>query len=371
MKLLAPRWSETVRGFLTIAASALLSCDGTAARPGSVVPVPVRDNGPIEAAPGSSMDKKSVAGLSASLEAGKLRGWIHAAVHGHGLYVFTWRAPNDFFTFYDFPVYPGNPEVAKKLGTVKRHDELSVKGHYVVNAAPIQHIIVNSFDVITAHQSDETPPPRTVATRIPAALMGKNELLGKVHALGDEGHLLVVEYGDAVVPVYVQDASLTKDLFRNDKLKIAFQIAPRPASPTHLWVDSGAKKPIDVLERMVERHGKTADVEGVLVRFPKSPQITSDVYAVQITDADGISREYTLVNEKASDTATFREILKKCADAWAARRSGSIDGRNKLLNPLVRVRAQGKWNVVSRNQANVQIVMPSADGVTITLLPTP
>ncbi len=371
MKLLVPRWFHTVQGLFAIAAIALLACDGTASRPGTVMAVPMRDNGPTEAAPGSSMDKKSVAGLSAALEAGKLRGWIHAAVHDHGLYVFTWRAPNDFFTFYDFPVYPGNSEVGKKLASIKRHDEITVKGHYVVNAAPVQHIIVDSFDIVITHQSDETPPPRTAITQIPAALMGKNDLLGKVHALGDEGHLLVVEYGDAVVPVYVQDASLTKDLFRNDKLRIAFQIAPRPASPTHLWVDGEAKKPIDVLERMVERHGKPADVEGLLVRFPKSPQITSDVYAVQVTDADGISREYTLVNEKLTDTATFREILKKCADAWTARRSGSVDGRNKLLNPLVRVRAQGKWNVISRNQANVQIVMPTADGVTITLMPAP
>ena len=51
------------------------------------------------------------------------------------------------------------------------------------------------------------------------------------------------------------------------------------------------------------------------MRFPKSPQISVDVYAVQVIDADGVSREYTLLNE---NPAIFQTIRTKLGMAWAS-----------------------------------------------------
>ena len=64
---------------------------------------------------------------------------------------------------------------------------------------------------------------------------------------------------------------------------------------------------------MVDHHGKPFEADGSLVRFPKSPQIITDVFALQVIDADNVSREYTLLN---FDPAIFTKIHDKLSAAW-------------------------------------------------------
>jgi len=300
------------------------------------------------------------------LRQGTLDGWVHGAVHDRGLYVFTYRRPSDFFTFADFPLIPTTQEMADKLARIKRHDAIRIKGRVVENAAPIRHVWLDELTILRPYVSDETPPPRGYATRIPDELTGKSELVGKVHAVANDGRILVIEYGDAVVPVFVADPTLTQDLYRNDKIRVGIIIPAKPPRPTHLWLATNRPRPLEVLERLVDRHGKPIDTEGALVRFPRSPQITLDVYALQVSDADGVTREYTLLN---NDPTVFAAIGKKLADAWKSRPGEGLDGRNKLVNPAIRVRARGTFNIIDRNQANAQILLSSPDDLTITFRP--
>lgn len=315
------------------------------------------------------IEPTDIESLSILLAQGRLPGWIHGAVHARGLYVFTYRKPNDFFSFGDFPLVAVTDSVAQRLLTVKRHDAVLLKGRFIVNKAPIHHIQLDDFKMVTPWVSDETAPPRTPEASIPADLMGATELIGKVHAVNTDGRIFVIEYKDAVIPVYVRVPDLTGGLYRNDKIHMFFEFAMFPPRPTHLWLDIAAAKPLEVMERLLDKHGKPFEAEGVMVRFPQSPQIITDVYALETTDSDGVSREYTLLNDK--DPVIFGKIHDKLAAAWKSRPGQGIDGRNKLVNPYIKVKATGTFNLIAPNQANAQILLDGPDNLTITMLPAP
>jgi hypothetical protein len=315
------------------------------------------------------IEPTDIESLSILLAQGRLPGWIHGAVHDRGLYVFTYRKPNDFFSFADFPLVAGNEAVAARLLNVKRHDAVLLKGSFKVNQAPIHHIDLQDFQMVQPYVSDENAPPHTPEATIPGDLLGATELIGKVHAVNTDGRIFVIEYKDAVIPVYVRIPNLTGGLYRNDKIHLVFEFAMTPPRPTHLWLDIAAAKPLEVMERLLDKHGQPFEAEGILVRFPQSPQINTDVFAVQVTDADGVSREYTLLNDRSP--AIFTKIHDKLAAAWKAAPVKAIDGRNKLVNPLIKVKAVGFFNLISPNQANAQILLDSPDNLTITMLPAP
>lgn len=322
---------------------------------------------PVDASAGDRViEPTDTAGLAALLREGRLPGWIHGAVHDRGLYVFTYRKPGDFFSFAEFPLAPLTADVATRLQQVKRHDALLIKGVFIQNMAPIRHIRLEDFSIVTPYQSDEVAPPRTPATSFPEELAGMSEAIGKVHAVDDDGRILVIEYGDAVVPVFVRVPALTAGLYRNDKIRLAFEFAVTPPRPTHLWLDTAAARPLEVLERLLDRHGETFDAEGALVRFPQSPEITTDVYAVQVVDLDHVTREYTLLN---NSPPIFVAIHDKLGAAWKSRPGQGINGRNKLVNPQIRVHAHGTFNLVAPNQANAQILLDSPADVVVTFLP--
>ncbi len=312
------------------------------------------------------IEPNDIPGLGILLREGRLTGWIHGAVHDRGLYVFTYRKPGDFFSFAEFPLTPATADISARLLQIKRHDAVVIKGVFIENAAPIHHIRLEALTVATTYVSDEVATPRTADIAIPEDLAGQTDVIGKVHAVDVDGRILVIEYADAVIPVFVSVPALTAGLYRNDKVRLAFEFAIFPPRPTHMWLDTAAARPLEVMERLLDRHGKPFEAEGSLVRFPRSPQISSDVYAVQVVDADRVSREYTLLNEDASIFVTIRD---KLAAAWMSRPGTGIDGRNKLVNPSIRVRARGTFNLVAPNQANAQILLDSADALTITLLP--
>ncbi len=367
-------------GLGTLCAALALGCTQSIHQSAVDAP-PLVDGGAADADAGGAADVRDVnlgdriieptdiESLGILLEQGRLPGWIHAAVHGRGLYVFTYRKPNDFFSFADFPLEATTDAVASRLLNLKRHDAVMLKGRFKVNAAPIHHIELEDFQLVTPYVADETAPPRMPEATIPDDLLGATELIGKVHAVNDDGRIFVIEYKDAVIPVFVPIANLTGGLYRNDKIHLVFQFAMTPPRPTHLWLDTAAAKPLEVMERLLDLHGKPFTAEGTLIRFPQSPQIITDVYALQVTDTDGVSREYTLLNDR--DPTIFAKIHDKLAAAWKMRPAQVIDGRNKLSNPSIKVKAVGTFNLISPNQANAQILLDSADNVTVTMLPLP
>jgi hypothetical protein len=351
-------------GWLIALALVVAGCAGTSAGKGAAEAVTDATGKK------AGIDPDDIPALAKLLEAGQLPGRVHAAVHDRGMYVFTYyRNPRNVFVAGNFPMTPGNPAVARRLAEVKRHDGLLIKGAFIDNLAPIRHIRVDDFQITSVYQADENPAKRPYGTRIPEDLpeagLPHRHLIAKVHAVADEGRILVVEYGDAVVPVFVKDGKLTEKLYRNDKIRIAFTLPEKPPRPQHLWLDMADPKPLEVLEGLVARHGQPCELEGVLVRYPLSPQLTSEVYALEVVDGDNVFRDYTLLN---FDPTIFKAIRAKLASAWKSRPAEGVDGRNKLVNHQIRVRAKGTFNLVARNQANAQILLASPDDITITVV---
>ena len=290
-------------------------------------------------------------------------GWIHGVMHDARLYVFTYRDPNNFFRFAQFPMIASSRALGDRFRDLGRHDKVRLFGRFVDNEAPIKHVLVSEFVIEEAYDRGDHYDH---VTQIPDDLVGRNELTGKVHAVGNNGAVFVIEYGDVVLPVFVPEPELTQDLYRNDKIKMKYIIRTFPSRPPHLELAVEEEEPLVVFDRMVDWHGDEVVMEGSLVMFPESPQIIFDVYALQQVDESGIKRNFTLVNFE--DQEAFEQIRAKLSDVWVAHAEAAIPGRNKFVNPTIQVKATGTVNVVAPNQANPQILLESAEDLTFTIV---
>ncbi len=294
--------------------------------------------------------------LEKSLKGKGLSGWVHGASDPLGLYVFTYREPGNFFNHAEFPMVASQPSIENTLKSLGRHDEVLVKGYFLENGAPIRHIFVEDLVLIRKYESpNPAPEPYPYQADLPSELLKKTEIFGKVHAVVDEGRVLVIEYKDAVVPVVVGNPLLAKDLFRNDKVKLQIVVRDFPPQPTHVSLNLKSNNPLVVTDRMVDWHGKKGSIEGNLVLFPKSPQVSFNVFALQVPDEQGILREFTLVNFE--DAQVFEQIRNKLQSLWDETPVGIENGRNKLIHRGIKLKATGTFNVVEPGQANPQVLL--------------
>ena len=77
-------------------------------------------------------------------------------------------------------------------------------------------------------------------------LLNQTEFIGKVHAVGEGGQILVVEYKDTLFPIFVKATEYTQGLFRGDIIRLSYKIQTRPQQPTHLQLNLEAEQPIEV-----------------------------------------------------------------------------------------------------------------------------
>jgi hypothetical protein len=319
--------------------------------------------------PGTGKGSINLAELEKALLGDGLTVWIHGAAPEFEQYVFTYRDANDFFVYQDFSLLAASDQVRQVLQNVGRHDQVKIKGSFGQNPSPQKHIVVTDLQVVKKFDPTTQPtwpgniPPYQHTTQLPSDLLGKNEMLAVVHAAPENGGVVVVEYGDAVVPVFVENNTLTKNLYRGDKVKLHYQVMKFPKKPTHLKLDTSVAKPIDVIDSMVAWHERPVTLEGSLVYFVRSPQIRFDVYALQTVDKDGLKRNFTLVN--LSDMQVFQSIIAKLEKVWKEKGTTAVNGRNCLINHQIRVRAKGLANVISPAQANPQILLDSANDIEI------
>lgn len=302
--------------------------------------------------------------IEQQLQGDGLGGWVHASVQDQLLFVFTWRRPQNFFVNLQLPMTSNDPVVLQQLQQLRRHDRIIIKGGFINNNAPIEHINVTDLQVIEPYQgineSFEYDP------NLPQEILNGNRLIGKVHATGNGGSVLVIEVGDRVYPVFNSRPELVANLYRNDKIEIFYNVQIFPTRPPHLSLDVSVQAPITVLEEIVQGHGEAITLTGPLVMFPQSPQIIFNIYALRAEDSDGVKRNYTLVN--FSDFDLFTEIREKLEAAWNNLSAEAKYDRNKYINYKIEVEAHGIKNVQSPLQANPQILLNSIDDINIQFL---
>lgn len=294
--------------------------------------------------------------LSQELEHTGLIGRIHGAASPDQLFVMSVREPGNFFSHREFSLLASDQLTRTKLSQVNRHDRVCIQGNFIANPSPQKHIWVKSIEVLESWSGLEDFPPYERASELPAELVNQTQFVGKVHAIGEAGRILVVEYKDGVFPIFVEATEYTQGLFRGDIIRLTYQIQARPQQPTHLQLNLEAEQPIEVIDAIADWSQQRKTLAGKLVKFPQSPQLNFDVYAIEV-ETQGINRTFTLVN--FDDLNEFQRIQEKLASLWDSHLETAVSGRNMLINPDLMIEASGRINVVSPEQANPQILLDS------------
>lgn len=306
-----------------------------------------------------------IAEIEKQLTAGGVVVEMHGALPALGLFAVTYRNPASFFDFVHLSLVVRSPAVLAQLSGIGRHDRIRIKGRLLPNPSPQPHLLAESIELVQKYAPAVTAGPYEYTGGLPGGLLGLTSAPFLVHiAQPDEG-ILVVEYQDAVVPIFVTNGSRISALSRNDVVHLSFRVQERPDRPVHLRLNEDVPEPLRVLDSIAAKHGKPADMEGALVLFPKSPQIVSNVFALLEELPGGLTRQYTLVNLESE--ARFAAIRARLQAAWDRHSAAGdfVNGRNKLVSLRIRVRAKGTFSQTDPGQANPQILLESADALTI------
>ena len=289
-------------------------------------------------------------------------GWIHGAVAGRDLFTFTYR--QTFFEYAIFPMLPETPTVADALARVSRHDRVRIFGRYADNSSPQRHIIVTRVEVVEPWTNPYTPAPYQYEAQVPRDLLGQTSARFLVHAIAEGGRILVVEYRDQILPIFVRNPELTSGLSRNDVVEIQYRVRTRPEQPVHLAIQEGLPNAIRVVQAVSSLNGREVEnVEGELVLFAASPEIRFDVFALNDREFPEARRQFTLLNFE--DPEIFRAIREKLKAAWDRHPRAFVNGRNKLVSTCISVRARGVFHQIDANQANVQILLRSPNDIDV------
>ncbi len=301
-----------------------------------------------------------MANLSQELSKTGLIGRIHGAAAESQMFVMSVREPNNFFSHQEFSLIPQDSNAIDVLKKTNRHDLVCVRGNLINNPSPQAHIMANSIEILEPWQQPEGFAPYEREVDLPIEIKEQTSFVGEVHAIGEGGKILVMGYQDIVIPVFVPATEYTQDLYRGDIVKLTYQIQQKPNRPVHLQLDTTVEKPVEVLDAIAFWNGQPKTLTGKLVKFPQSPQLKFDVYAMEV-DTQNIIRYFTLIN--FDNMTEFNRIRQKLAKIWDENSETAISGRNKLINPEVTIEAQGIANIISTEQANPQILLNSANDV--------
>ena len=298
--------------------------------------------------------------LSKELTGTGLIGRIHGAADTSQMFVLAVREPNNFFSHREFSLISNDESVTNTLGQLQRHDLVCVKGNIIANHSPQKHIALSSIDLLEEWQQPTGFQPYERQADLPENLKQQTSLVGKVHAIGESGKILVMGYQDLVLPIHVTEPKYTRELYRGDIVKLNYQVQSNPQRPLHLQLDDGANSPIEMIDAIAAINNQPQTLTGNLVKFPQSPQLKFDVYAIEV-NTDGIKRYFTLIN--FDDMAKFANIRQKLAQIWNDNAATAVSGRNMLINPKVKIRATGLGNIISPEQANPQILLENAEQI--------
>ena len=285
-------------------------------------------------------------------------GRIHGAASDTQMFVMAVREPDNFFSHREFSLVPQDEATQNILEQLNRHDLVCVRGDLIANSSPQKHIALDSIKIIKPWTQPKLAPYQR--TDIPRELKEQTSLIGKVHAIGEEGKILVIGYKGAVLPIYVSATEYTQGLYRGDIIKLTYQVQQHPQKPVHLQLDTTVPQPLEVIDAIAAWNGQSKTLTGSLVKFPQSPQLKFDVYAMEV-DTKGIKRYFTLINFE--NMAEFAKIRQKLAKIWDENATTAVSGRNMLINPQVTIEATGLANIISPEQANPQILLDSAEQI--------
>lgn len=301
-------------------------------------------------------DNPVASDLSQLVEDKGLIGLIHGIDLETKLFVFSYHVPGNFFKRFNISLLAFDKETQEYLAQLNRGDRVYVKGTYSEKAGQ-PHLYLSELSLIKRYIPDGTSPAGEYERRMDIAcvLKQKFQVTALVHAIGDGGKVLVLDYLNTVFPVFVSNPALTENLYRGDVVEIKVTPFAEGKAPSHFMLaDNGLK----VVDSILKNKDQQVTVEGRLTRFPESPTINRTIWAVE-DKIEGVgSRYYTLVNfEMDADNKPVGliRIDEMLSQVWNDHIEGSYLDRNKFVHLGLKVRATGTFSVFSKNQANAQL----------------
>ncbi len=276
--------------------------------------------------------------------------------------VAAYRDSQDFFDFQIFALTSRNKATIEFIRTLNRHDRIRVRGEIPSRTRPFLHIEVSDIELLKSGGTGVGSYPHPI--RIPDDIQHLSEMVVKVHAVHDQGRMIVADYRGSILPVLVPPPNRDKAaaLDRGDLVQIKFALRDEPEWPVHLNLKAEADA-LEVLEHMSDLHDQPVEYEGDLVLFPASPQVKFNVFALQKDIGHGVVREYTIIN--FSDPELFEALRTKMQSAWDRSPIQAENDRNKLIKRGLRIKARGRFNFVDKSQANPQIEVESLDDLEV------
>ena len=330
-----------------------------------------RPEKPLDPTPAFKFDRGLI---QSQLANDGLVGWIHGAVSQYKTYTFTYRLqdendPMAFFKAEQFSLVPSSAEVAAELRLLKRHDKVRLFGTILANGSPIPHLMISKIEIIERYPLATNNYYETDISKL--IDKEKIEILAQIHATASSPELgtgLVLEWQDVLLPVAIPRElnDLATPLYRGDIIKISLKLVNSGHKTQHFILDSSVNSPLKVVDSILNCHNQMREVTGYLAKFDRSPAITTDVYAIRVVDKNGIGRNFTLFpasQESDKFIEVFRSISAKAKAAWTNDLLDSVVVRNFRKKESVIVKAQGKINVVSSEQANAQIYIENSEDV--------
>lgn len=305
------------------------------------------------------IDQQHDVAVQQKLASEGLVGHIHGTMIDERMIVFTVRDEADFSNFQIFTLI--FTQVDDRARQLKRHDKLRVFGVLLKNPSQQRHIMVSKFEVLQRSPIVYDYRHQTV---LPEALVGKERIIALVHAIDSEKRILVIDYHDAIIPVFVADSTTLPEVFtklhRNDIIEIPFVIRNHPRRPPHLELNGTLK----VIDAIVDRHGKTVTYEGYLTMFPDNTQTQLNVFSlVRDEGIEGIERLYTMTNFR--DPGKFFRITRLLQTLWDERIASVSIARNRYNNRELRLRITGKIAVARKNQVNPMLILKSRQAIEV------
>jgi hypothetical protein len=290
---------------------------------------------------------------------------VHGIVPVSSMFVVTYRNPKNFFQSVHLSLLGSSAETREMIKSLRRHDVVLVKGY--INdeiPAPQRHLVSSSITLIE-RSPESTPSQEYDYEALPDVVLNMTELTGKVHAVYAEGQVLVIEYKDMVIPVFVKAPWIkqTKSLFRGDIVAIKYVVQRGPRRPVHLNLDPARSDSFRVLRSVVKGHGEPVKLSGKLLMFPKSPMVKFPVFAIDVDMGNGVLLPHTVLS--FTDPELFKLARELFQAAWDKHPTTVRNYRNKFVNDAITVTVSGTYNMIDPGQANPQIVISSLSEIEI------
>lgn len=291
---------------------------------------------------------------------------VHGIVPVSSMFVVTFRNPNNFFQSVHLSLLGTDQGTRDMIRTLRRHDVVLIQGMIDTEIPAEQRHLKADLITLMERSPQSTPSQEYTYEALPDAVLNMSELVGKVHAVYADGQVLVVEYKDMVIPVFVKEQwlSQTKSLFRGDIIAIKYVIQRGPRRPVHINLDPTQADSFRILRSVVTGHGEQIKLTGKLLMFPQSPMVKFPVFAIDVDMGNGVLLPHTILS--FTDPTLFKAARALFQAAWERNASSIRNYRNKFINEAITVTVSGTYNMIDPGQANPQIVIESLTNISIT-----